>query len=180
MTVYSIGHVLRCLASRDVCCTKKPQKKKKVKAWKEWRGPFSIPKSTQAKYPAPVSHLVSAIRLLVLFLSYKSIPGHSVVANWKKNEIKHFVHHLRIKAFSSRRTSRHDPLPSWDSLLCVNSPRMISLKNTLPACLPFSPVIFFFIRREKKHNKNNNNRQKTSQAPDVGWLLILLTARTLA
>lgn len=164
MTVYSIGHVLHCLASRDVCCTKKPQKKK-VKAWKEWRGPFSIPKSTQAKYPAPVSHLVSAIRLLILFLSYKSIPGHSMVANWKKNEIKHFIYYLRIKAFSSRRTSRHDPLPSWDSLLCVNSPRMISLKNTLPACLPFSPVIFFSSGEKRNTIKTTTTARKPAKLP---------------
>lgn len=73
--------------------------------------PLNTQKYT-SKVPCPVSHLISAILLLLLFISYKSIPGHSVVANWKRNEIKHFVHHLRIKAFSSLKTSRHDPLPS--------------------------------------------------------------------
>lgn len=103
------------LFSKQGCLRPKGGTKKKKKS--QGIEEIALSQYAKAKYLAP--WVISSLLFCSCysFVALKASPGHSVIANWKRNEIKVFVHHLCIKAFSSLRTSRHDSLPSWEYFL---------------------------------------------------------------
>lgn len=96
-----------------------------------------------SKVPCPMSHLISAILLLLLFHSRKSIPCHSMITSCKNNDIKLFIHHLHSRAFSS--------LTATCRFLICKFPEGDVLKEH-PACLP-SLLNSDFLNQVRKETK---------------------------